>query len=178
MKKPKAAVQTITRVPRCSVCHHPDREEIDLSLVGGRDSFRAIAGRYALSSSSLDRHKQSHINPEIQKALVRKQEYADQLRSEWETRLDDVYRRNIQAADRAAASDKPDWVAGARFLGNVGKNCEVGLAVEGKLGRHEASTTTNYSQIIVIPTLTDLEKLSHHKTLDLPSSDDDEKQKT
>ncbi|MEN6341045.1 MAG: hypothetical protein ABFC89_00635 [Methanospirillum sp.] len=45
--------------PRCSICHHPDRETIDRALVSG-ESLRNIAEQYSVSSTALHRHK-AHI---------------------------------------------------------------------------------------------------------------------
>jgi hypothetical protein len=40
---------------RCSVCTHPDLQEIDRALIAG-ESLRSLASRYGLSVSSLSRH--------------------------------------------------------------------------------------------------------------------------
>ncbi len=45
---------------RCTVCDHPQREEIDMQLVCG-ESYRTIADRFRLSKTALIRHKESHI---------------------------------------------------------------------------------------------------------------------
>ncbi len=44
----------------CTVCKHEKRREIDRELVAGA-SFRAIAGRYTLSKSAVERHKSEHL---------------------------------------------------------------------------------------------------------------------
>lgn len=49
-------------MPICSVCAHPQREDIDRLLVAGTDSLRDIAGRFRLSKSALERHKGSHLS--------------------------------------------------------------------------------------------------------------------
>ena len=45
---------------RCTVCDHPQREEIDKQLVCG-EPYRTIADRFRLSKTALLRHKESHI---------------------------------------------------------------------------------------------------------------------
>jgi len=45
---------------RCTICDHPDRADIDKALVAG-ESFRKIAGRSGTTTSSLFRHRQSHL---------------------------------------------------------------------------------------------------------------------
>ena len=54
---------------KCTVCAHPEREAIDAALVAG-DSYRRIAAQFALSATSLRRHKKNHL-PE---ALARAQD--------------------------------------------------------------------------------------------------------
>src|SRR5437868_4317962 len=50
---------------RCTICHHPQHEEIAVSLF--RDGTRATARRFQLSRSALDRHKR-HLLDRIVKA--------------------------------------------------------------------------------------------------------------
>ena len=50
----------------CTVCSHPDREDIDQALLEG-GPYRGIAQRYEASASAVYRHKQDHLP----KALVR-----------------------------------------------------------------------------------------------------------
>ena len=45
---------------RCTVCDHPQRDEIDMQLVCG-GSYRDIAGQFNLSKTAVSRHKESHI---------------------------------------------------------------------------------------------------------------------
>ncbi len=54
-------------MPRtCTICEHPQRQEIDNQLING-NSFRDIAGRFSLSRSSLSRHKK-HLSSGLTKA--------------------------------------------------------------------------------------------------------------
>jgi len=50
----------------CTVCNHQEKEKIDKLLVEGK-SFRNIAERFSLSSTSVYRHK-SHLNGTLIKA--------------------------------------------------------------------------------------------------------------
>lgn len=52
---------------RCTVCDHPQREEIDWQLVRG-ESYRKIADQFSLSFGSIARHKESHIPDALVKA--------------------------------------------------------------------------------------------------------------
>lgn len=46
---------------KCTICAHPDREDIDQALVAGDLSYRAIADRFGIARSSLIRHKTNHL---------------------------------------------------------------------------------------------------------------------
>ncbi len=49
-------------MPRtCTICAHPERDEIDFALVGG-ESARSIAGRYrTIDERAIRRHRSNHI---------------------------------------------------------------------------------------------------------------------
>src|SRR4051812_34093457 len=48
---------------RCTICDHPDRQNIDARLMGS-DSLRNIAQQVHVSTTALLRHKQHHL-PEL-----------------------------------------------------------------------------------------------------------------
>ena len=55
-------------MPRvCTVCAHPQRDSIDLSLLGG-ESIRAIARQFSVSKDALLRHKESHLPGQLARA--------------------------------------------------------------------------------------------------------------
>ena len=54
----------------CSVCRHPERDEIDRAIVEGRLTTRGIADRYGLSKSAVQRHRSKCVRA----ALVRAEE--------------------------------------------------------------------------------------------------------
>lgn len=59
------------RVPRrCTICTHPQREEIDRALVEG-ESFRNMARRFGVSLGALHRHR-THIRDDVQQAIEAK----------------------------------------------------------------------------------------------------------
>ncbi len=55
---------------RCTICTHPQREEIDRALASGQP-FRTIAVRYGVSATSLKRHR-AHVQDAIQQAIEAK----------------------------------------------------------------------------------------------------------
>jgi hypothetical protein len=52
----------------CTVCAHPLRHEIDKALVGGSASFRNIAERWGLSTTSVFRHRTTCLPATLVKA--------------------------------------------------------------------------------------------------------------
>lgn len=55
---------------RCTICTHPQREEIDRALASGQ-SFRSIANHFGVSRPSLRRHL-AHVQDVIQQAIEAK----------------------------------------------------------------------------------------------------------
>jgi hypothetical protein len=52
-------------MPRpCTVCQHPQREDIDVDLVAGT-TFRVIANRFGVGDSSVARHRRFHLSPAL-----------------------------------------------------------------------------------------------------------------
>lgn len=52
---------------RCTVCPHPARKEIDEAILLG-EPYRAVAARFGLGRSSLARHLEAHVGPQIERA--------------------------------------------------------------------------------------------------------------
>lgn len=70
---------------RCSVCDHPQRQEIDRALVALDRPYREIARQYFLSPDALLRHKADHLLAEIvaawqEERAANGQELAGELR--------------------------------------------------------------------------------------------------
>ncbi len=90
----------------CTVCNHPERERIDKLLIEG-ESFRNIAERFSLSSTSTYRHK-AHINRTLLKANeVREIAQADNLLEQvrdLQTRALNVLLKTEEAEDWRAAT--------------------------------------------------------------------------
>lgn len=49
----------------CRVCSHPERREIDRTLVKVEEPYRDIARQYGLSKDGIMRHKADHLLPDI-----------------------------------------------------------------------------------------------------------------
>lgn len=62
---------------KCSICTHPDRDAIDLALVGG-EPLRGISRTYSVSEDSLTRHNASHLPA----ALIQSRDAAEVTRAD------------------------------------------------------------------------------------------------
>ena len=54
-------------MPKCTVCHHPQRQAIDLALLQENQTYAALGKKYRLSISSLFRHKR-HLQGKMAQA--------------------------------------------------------------------------------------------------------------
>ncbi len=55
-------------MPRtCTICEHPNRDEIDHLIING-NTFRHIASQYNFSYRAVKRHKDNHLNKKLAKA--------------------------------------------------------------------------------------------------------------
>ena len=53
---------------RCTVCHHPQRAEIEQAHVAG-ETLRSLAKRFDRAKSTIQRHLTEHVPDHTQKAL-------------------------------------------------------------------------------------------------------------
>jgi len=75
---------------KCTVCSHPQREEIDKEIVGNTATYRDIAKRFHVQKDAVFRHV-AHIPPQIVKAKGEELiAWADGLLGEWEELRGDI----------------------------------------------------------------------------------------
>src|SRR5579863_230962 len=55
----------------CRACNHPQRQQLEMAIAMRSDSKRAIAERFGLSKSSLQRHVQEHPDPKAAALAVK-----------------------------------------------------------------------------------------------------------
>lgn len=55
---------------RCSVCRHPDREELDKALVLKRMSQSEVARRVGVDRSTVSRHVKNHVMPALARGVL------------------------------------------------------------------------------------------------------------
>ena len=103
----------------CTICRHAERDSIDRALVSDRP-FRHIAERYGVSTSSLVRHRESHI-PDLLVAAeeIRRKASADGLLAH----LGELQARTMRILDKAEAEG--DYKAALAAIGQAGKQVEL-----------------------------------------------------
>lgn len=86
---------------RCTICEHPERDEINKALIETRN-ITEIAKRYGVSYDALLRHKQGHIPGALAKAQeAREVAQADSLLDQ----LRDLQRRTLTILEAAEKED-------------------------------------------------------------------------
>lgn len=91
----------------CTVCNHPQRQEIDLALFKHATGYRDIARRYGLDKSSLLRHERNHLNLtwELSKgiqAMLSGDNLLEML-GKWHERMEQQYQNADASANIMAA---------------------------------------------------------------------------
>jgi hypothetical protein len=144
----------------CTVCSHPQREAIDHLLVAGTLSRRAIALQYGLVHTSLDRHKNNHLERRIAKAAERKQEKSDdvfmnRLEYLWDEATDGVKR--AKSAARTVTDPETgelcyvgrDLGPLAPLLGQAHRNLELLGTATGRLNQTPQAAGNVYLSVIM-----------------------------
>lgn len=88
-------------MPRtCTICTHDQAPQINVALVS-REAYRAIAGRYGVSKTALQRHSSEHIPQLLVKAYeALEQGNAEDLAHELCAIKSDVQRLKVKAEDQ------------------------------------------------------------------------------
>lgn len=111
----------------CTICTHPDKEEIDRLLLSG-SSYRDIAGRFGTSKSAVERHKADHIPLILCKA--RDEFELDRAGDLWE-QLHDLRERALNLLTRA--EDAEDLRSAGIFLRELREQLKLLAELDGKL---------------------------------------------
>jgi hypothetical protein len=116
--------------PTCSICASERKADIDRDLIGP-DSLRAIAGRYDVSSSSLDRHRHRCLAPKAAAAIARREEVsADRLVSY----VNGLLEYALSGMLRARSQDPVDDYGVRAYMGEARKNVELIARLGGVIG--------------------------------------------
>ena len=113
-------IQRRAKMPACTVCSHPKRNEINRALINNSGSGREIAGRFDLKKSSVDRHRRNHLRPHLAQLIAEDPELAE-LNPLAEIKA--LYYRVRHLLDKAEdANDLPAFKA---FHGEARKDLEL-----------------------------------------------------
>ena len=134
--------------PRCTICNHPARPQIDLAIATGV-AKRAVAERFGVSRDAVWRHGQTHLTAEMRAALATKL-----LQREGDTRrilLEEG--AGVSEALKAirgplfghflAAADTGDNRAATALSGRLHENLALVAKLTGELVPHAGTTITN-----------------------------------
>ena len=86
-------------MPKCTICHHPERQAIDCALLADNDTYAALSQHYGLSISALWRHKK-HLQEKIRQTEKRLE---NSLRQETLFRYNDFLESTRQIVRTASA---------------------------------------------------------------------------
>lgn len=96
---------------RCSVCNHPQRHEIDVSLVEGATN-RHVMARFGVGRMAVQRHRQEHVPDSLWRSRrVKELTQGDELMGRVlrrEQRGNDLYDAAWAWHQRALAANDPD----------------------------------------------------------------------
>jgi len=134
--------------PRCTICNHSARPQIDLATATGQPK-RAVARRFGVSRDALWRHARAHLTTEMRAALATKL-----LQREGDTRrilLEEG--AGVTEALKAirgplfglflAAVDTGDNKAAAALSGRLHENLALIAKLTGELVPHAGTSITN-----------------------------------
>ena len=86
-------------MPKCTICHHPERQAIDCALLADNDTYAALSQHYGPSISALWRHKK-HLQEKIRQTEKRLE---NSLRQETLFRYNDFLESTRQIVRTASA---------------------------------------------------------------------------
>ena len=134
----------------CTVCSHPEKEEIDRLLVRG-DSIAGIARDFAVSEDALKRHFYNHV-PKTLAASPSAKEItdADKLLSE----IEEVKNRALRLLDKAEnAQDTRVYGPPSQYLKEFREYVRLMAELSGKLAAQPQITIINNPQWVELRTL-------------------------
>ena len=134
----------------CTVCSHPEKEEIDRLLVRG-DSIAGIARDFAVSEDALKRHFDNHV-PKTLAASPSAKEItdADKLLSE----IEEVKNRALRLLDKAEnAQDTRVYGPPSLYLKEFREYVRLMAELSGKLAAQPQITIINHPQWIELRTV-------------------------
>lgn len=117
-------------MPRtCTICSHPNRDEIDRALVDGV-SFRTIAHQWGVSADALKRHKKDHLPAALAQAKQAAQvANGDDLLS----RIEALQQKTLSILSKAESQG--DNVTALKAIAEARRNLELVAELTHELNR-------------------------------------------
>jgi len=123
---------------RCTVCAHPQREEIDRAIARG-ESYRNIAQRHSVSITAIHRHARSHLPQPVQAAVHAEMvEHGASILSQ----VRELNRKARQLLDEAAAKGR--YTGAAAFLKEARELLTLEARLLGELDTRDRVEVHNY----------------------------------
>jgi hypothetical protein len=139
------------RGPQCTVCAHRERAAIDLGIARGV-SFTALARRYSLSASAVQRHGQNHLPPQLRAQLIAGPDLPIDLDKLRETESQSLLANLVALRHRLfAALDTAEEYQDAGMLTRVASQLHANLELTGKLLGDLGVGTTNVMNVLILP---------------------------
>jgi len=134
----------------CTVCSHPEKEEIDRLLVRG-DSIAGIARDFAVSEDALKRHFDNHV-PKTLAASPSAKEITDADKLLFE--IEEVKNRALRLLDKAEnAQDTRVYGPPSQYLKEFREYVRLMAELSGKLAAQPQITIINNPQWVELRTL-------------------------
>lgn len=120
--------------PRCNVCDHPQKAEIEKAILKGNESMCGIARRYAVSNDSVERHFKRHMTKDVVAALEdgRKRNGKSLI-----DQLHDIQERSLAVLDTAG----DDHAMLLKAVAECRKNIETMAKLTGELDTRPVQAT-------------------------------------
>jgi hypothetical protein len=136
----------------CTICQHPQREEIDKLLAPSDANFAAISRDFAgISEDALKRHKESHIPEELLKSTnIQEIANADSLKQQ----LKDIREKAYSLLDKAeAAGNTKAYGPPSAYLKEIREQIKLMAELEGRLASQPQITIINHPEWVELRTL-------------------------
>ena len=134
----------------CTVCSHPEKEEIDRLLVRG-DSIAGIARDFAVSEDALKRHFDNHV-PKTLAASPSAKEITDV--DKFLSEIEEVKNRALRLLDKAEnAQDTRVYGPPSQYLKEFREYVRLMAELSGKLAAQPQITIINHPQWIELRTV-------------------------
>ena len=132
--------------PRCQVCDHPHRQDIDLALAAAGASFRNIAKPHGVSAAALFRHKK---NGHVAGGAVIRQAEQEQVRAR--SLREDASQLIDEAGDiLTAAEQAKDLRTAVSAIGQARGCIELIAKLEGELDAAPVVNLTIHNEWLTI----------------------------